>query len=174
MFHLFHRTRCFRTPTKMFQERCFRTPTKLFCVANATDGLDAGGCPAAAYFLLRGQEKVSKEKAAPLHHPNGCPARLIPLGFVRWAFHGPTAELRASCAQPYGPILPPLRCSAMQRGGEKQCYRLLCAGKSHPTPLTYYPTYFSHLSLRFPHSVTRKPPVVYRYRTPMILARLFL
>jgi hypothetical protein len=31
----------------------------------------AGGSPAASHFLLHGQEKVTKEKAAPLRHPFG-------------------------------------------------------------------------------------------------------
>jgi hypothetical protein len=33
----------------------------------------AGGSPAASDFLLRGQKKVTKEKAAPLNRPCGVP-----------------------------------------------------------------------------------------------------
>jgi hypothetical protein len=45
-----------------------------------SEGPLAGGSPAASHFLLPGQEKVSKEKAAPLQRPAGflrcSPARL--------------------------------------------------------------------------------------------------
>ncbi len=36
-----------------------------------SNGPLAGGSPAASHFLLHGQEKVTKEKAAPLHRPSG-------------------------------------------------------------------------------------------------------
>ena len=36
-----------------------------------SEGPLAGGSPAASHFLLPGQEKVTKEKAAPLHRPAG-------------------------------------------------------------------------------------------------------
>ena len=36
-----------------------------------SEGPLAGGSPAASHFLLHGQEKVTKEKAAPLYCPSG-------------------------------------------------------------------------------------------------------
>ena len=55
-----------------------------------------GAAPRAGYFLLRGQEKVTKEKAALLHRPDGYPVLLAPGGSGRRAFPGPAAGLRAS------------------------------------------------------------------------------
>ena len=59
-----------------------------FCVAGATDESNAGGCPAAGYFLLRGQEKLTKEKAAPPHCPSGS------LRFSRFQAFAELASLR--------------------------------------------------------------------------------
>ena len=43
----------------------------------------AGGSPAAAYFLLCGQEKVSKEKAAPVRRSGGLPCAARHAGRLR-------------------------------------------------------------------------------------------
>jgi hypothetical protein len=52
-----------------------------------SEGPLAGGSPAASHFLLPGQEKVSKEKAAPLQRPAGS-LRCSPARLTNSPWHG--------------------------------------------------------------------------------------
>jgi hypothetical protein len=61
---------------------------------------DAGAAPRAGYFLLRGQEKVTKEKAARGLAATRCPALLVISGpFVQLA-RQKAASLRHALSSP--------------------------------------------------------------------------
>ena len=76
------------------------------------------GLAPAGEVLSCSDKKVPKE-TFPKSPPFGCPALLAPGGLCRQAFHGLTAKLRASCAQPCGLFLPPLCYSAGIDGIQK-------------------------------------------------------
>ena len=77
----------------------------------------AGGSPAAAYFLLSGQEKVSKEKAAPFAGPSDSPALLATPGGCGTRPRDKTARAQTVLAE------FPRRDSAARRlaGGDTSC-----------------------------------------------------
>ena len=75
-----------------------------------------GAAPRAGHFLLRGQEKVTKEKAALCIALSGALCFSLREGFADRPSLAWLQSCARPCAQPFGLILPPLRCSAMQKG----------------------------------------------------------
>ena len=57
----------------------------------------SGGSPEAGNFLLHGQEKVTKEKAAPVHRPSGsCSFHFTPFAFTLSPFTALKANTHAA------------------------------------------------------------------------------
>ena len=73
----------------------------------------AGGSPAAAYFLLSGQEKVSKGKAAPVRRSFGLPCAARHAGRLR---NSPLPLRGKDSDSPRRPLPTRLRYSAAHKG----------------------------------------------------------
>ena len=71
---------------------------------------------AACPFLLRGQKKETKEKAALLLRPSGALRSWCFVGVCRRPIHGPTKDRRHPCRLPAGLVHKTLRYSAQQKG----------------------------------------------------------